>query len=267
MNLGQPEFQSNAFMTPHLPILKLALVITTLLAVAVLSSGQDAGVLTAKKPYVRTGHEATLSGAITFTGKRPKTLRIDTSADPVCDEVNPSLTTEGVVANKRQLANVFIYVKSDSLSAYTFEQPATPAALEHKGCRYVPHVLGMRVGQPLTIFNSDPTVHNTHPTPRINKEWNQSQPPDSTAIRVAFDHAEFYVPFKDNQHPWEKAYVGVFDHPFFAVSDELGNYRIEGLPPGQYTVVAWHERFWEKTVEITFVPGEARDLSFTFDAK
>ena len=247
--------------------LKIALVIITFLALAVLSVGQDTLVLSSKKPYVRTGYEATLSGTITFTGKRPKTLQIDTSADPVCDEINPDLTTEWVVGNKRQLANVFIYVKSDTLDTYTFEQPSKAAALEHKGCRYVPHVLGMRVGQPLMIFNSDPTIHNTHPTPRTNKEWNQSQPPDSAALSVVFDKAEFYVPFKDNQHPWEKAYVGVFDHPFFAVSDALGNYTVEGLPPGQYTVVAWHERFGEKTEEITVVPGEARNLSFTFAAK
>jgi hypothetical protein len=254
-------------MTHHLQVLKLLFIINAFFAVAVLSAGQDARVLPAKKPYARTGYEATLSVTITFRGKRPTARRIDMSADPVCYELNADPTTEYVVGNKRQLANVVIYVKSDTLDTYTFEQPVTAAELEHKGCRYVPHVLGMRVDQPLTVLNSDPTVHNTHPSPRINKERNQSQPPGSTPIYFAFDHAEFYVPFRDNQHPWEKAYVGVFDHPFFAVSDELGNYRIEGLPPGQYTVVAWHERFGEQTTEVTVVPGEARDLSFIFDAK
>lgn len=250
-----------------LPILKLALVVTMFLAVAVLSSGQNAGVLTAKKPYVRTGYEATLSGTITFTRKRPKARVIDMWADPPCYEVNQDPTTEDVVSNKRRLANVFVYVKSDALNSYTFEPPGSPAMLEHKGCRYVPHALGMQVGQPLLIFNRDPTIHNTHVTPRINKDWNQSQPVGASPISVVFDHAEFYVPVRDNQHPWQKAYVGVFGHPFFAVSDGLGNYRIEGLPPGQYTLVAWHERFGEKTEEITVVPGEARDLSFTFAAE
>ena len=115
----------------------------------------------------------------------------------------------------------------------------------------------MRAGQVLTVLNSDPTTHNTHPTPRSNPDWNQSQPFGGTPLTVSFRHSELFIPFKDNQHPWEKAYVGVFDHPFFAISDEFGNYRIEGLPPGQYTVVAWHESLREKTVELTFVAGEA----------
>lgn len=252
-------------MTPRFSTLKLALGIAALLAVAALSAGQEAGGSVAKTRYVRTGFEVTLSGTITLTGKRPKPRHIDTWADPVCHDVNPRLRTEFAVGNTGELANVFVYVKSEALNAHTFEPPDSVALLEHKGCRYVPHVLGIRVGQLLTIVNGDPTTHNTHPTPKINAEWNQSQSPGGTPITKSFKHGEVFIPFKCNQHPWEKAYVGVFDHPFFAISDELGTYRIEGLPPGQYTVVAWHESFGEKTVEITLVPGEARDISFTFD--
>jgi hypothetical protein len=253
-------------MSTRLPTLKLALGIAALLAVAVLSAGQEAGVSAAKKPYVRTGYEATLSGTITLTGKRRKPLIIDMSADPSCYSTNPDPRTEWAEGNKGKLANVFIYLKSDALDAYTFEQPTAPAVLEHKGCRYVPHVLGIRVGQSLRLLNSDRTFHNTHPNPKFNSEWNMSQPDGGDPIVKTFARPEI-IPFRDNMHPWEKAYVGVFDHPFFAVSDEFGNYRIEGLPPGQYTLVAWHERFGEKTVEITFVPGEARDLSFNFEAE
>ena len=249
-----------------LPILKLTLVITTCLAVAVLSSGQDAGVSTTKKPYVRTGYEATLSGTITFTGKRPKTVRIQTFADPVCHDINPRLSTEYAVGDRGRLANVLVYVKSDALDTYAFQPPASPVVLDHRGCRYVPHVLGMRVGQPILIFNRDPTTHNTHAVSRKNPDWNQSQMPETDPLKHTFAQPDL-IAFKCNQHPWEKAYVGVFDHPFFAVSDELGNYKIEGLPPGKYTVVAWHERFGEKTVDITFLPGEARNLIFTFDAR
>ena len=253
-------------MGSRLPVLKLSLMITTLLTVTVLSAGQDAGVSAAKKLYARTGYEVTISGTITLTGKRPKPLRIDTSADPVCYDVNQHPRTESVVGNEGRLANVFVYVRSEVLDTYTFEQPTSPAVLEHKGCRYVPHVLGVRVGQPLQILNSDPTIHNTHPTPKNNADWNQSQPPGAPPMTISFKLPEVVIPFKENQHPWEKAYVGVFDHPFFAISDELGNYRIEGLPPGKYVVIAWHERFGEKRVEIIFVPGEARDISFNFDA-
>ena len=253
-------------MTSRLLTVKLTLVIATLLAVTALSLGQDP-TPTTKPIYVRTGYEATISGTITLTGKRPKERSIDASPDPICTEVNPDLTTEWAVGQKGKLANVFVYVKSDALAYYAFEQPDAIAILEHKGCRYAPHLLGIRTGQLLTIVNSDPTQHNTHPTPKMNPEWNQTQPEGGPPLTKTFKHAETFIPFKCNQHPWEKAYVGVFDHPFFAISDESGNYRMEGLPPGHYTVVAWHERFGEKTVDVQLVAGEARAVSFDFDAE
>jgi plastocyanin len=198
---------------------------------------------------------------------RPKRRQIDTSADPVCGELNPQIWTEDAEGLRGGLANVLVYVESESLQTYNFEQPTSRVRLEHKGCRYEPHVLGIRVGQPLEIVNSDPTAHNTHPTPKSNPEWNQTQPPDSQALVKTLNKVERFIPFKDNQHPWEKAYVGVFNHPFFAVSDELGHFKMEGLPPGQYRVVAWHERFGEQYVDITFLPDEARELTFIFTAE
>lgn len=250
----------------HFWLLKPALTFTTFWLIAMLSIGQDGRVSPDKKPYVRTGNEVTLSGTIKLTGKPTKPRRIDMSTDLVCYQVNPDPKTEDIVGNKGKLANVFVYVESVALDSYTFDQPGSPAVLEHKGCRYMPHVLGMRVGQPLTIVNGDPTYHNTHPVPNSNPEWNQSQSPGSPPLKKIFDRPDF-IPFKDNQHPWEEAYVGVFAHPFFAISDESGNYRIKGLPPGRYTVVVHHETLGEQTVDITLVSGEARDLSFSFDAK
>jgi hypothetical protein len=252
---------------PRLQILKFTVAITSVLIVAMLSPAQDSGVSAGKRRYVPTGNEVILSGTITFTGKRPSPKRIDTSADPSCYEVNPEPETEWVVGNSGKLANVLLYVTSEMLYTYSFEEQTSPAVLEHTGCRYVPHVLGIRVDQPLMILNSDPTHHNTHPTPKNNPEWNQTQPENAPPLHKVFKRAEPFIPFKCNQHPWEKAYVGVFDHPFFAVSDESGNYRMEGLPPGQYTVVAMHELFGEKTIEVTLVPGEVRNLGFTFAAQ
>jgi len=249
------------------PIPKLAAVMTALFAVAALSAGQDAGVSAPKKPYTRNGSEVTLSGTMSLTGKRPQPRRIETSSDPDCTLASPKLATDWVEGNQGKLANVFVYVKSAALDGYTFEMPDSAAILEHKGCRYVPHALGLRVGQQLVVINSDQTTHNSHRYSKINPQWNQSQPAGGDPITSSFKHSEFFIPFKCNQHPWEKAYVGVFDHPFFAITDADGNYLIEGLPPGQYTVVAWHELLGEKTLDRTFVTGELSDASFTFDAE
>ncbi len=248
----------------RVPILSLVLVMTTLLSVVVLSAGQDIKI-EIKKPYSATRFE-TLSGTITFSGERPKPRRIDTSTDSVCSEGNEALWTEDVVGSEGRLANVLVYVEGASLNEYEFTPPTSPVTLEHRGCSYLPRVLGVRVGQPLVVLNLDATAHNTHPLTQKNPEWNQTQPVGSPPLVKTFKRPEKSVVFKCNQHPWEKAYVAVFDHPFFAVSDAQGSFKIEGLPPGQYKVVAWHERFGEKSVDITFLPGEARELSFGFNA-
>lgn len=248
-------------MIPHIKSSALVIAATLMTTIILESLGQDAP---SKKTYSPTGQEATLSGTITFEGIPPKPRRIDMSADPICYEHNPNPETEWFVVNNEKLANVLVYVSSKTLDAYQFASPTAQASLEHKGCRYEPHVMGIQTGQLLKITNSDHTQHNTHPTPRNNGEWNQTQGVGAPAIVKSFSRAELSIPFKDNQHPWEQAYVGVFNHPFFAVSDTNGNYKIEGLPPGLYTIMAWHERLGEKSAEVVLVPGESRYVGFTF---
>jgi plastocyanin len=245
--------------------IKAALLIAISFAIAVVSAAQD-GSGVPKKQDVASANEATLSGTIVLTGKRPWPLKIDMSADPVCLKMNPNPTSQFVVGSEGRLANVLVYVKSKELAQRTFEQPASPALLDHKACNYAPRVMGMRTGQTLAIFNRDATVHNTHAVSRSNPDWNQTQMNGTPPLTHVFQKSEV-VAFKCNQHPWEKAYVAVFDHPFFAVSDQSGNFKIEGVPPGQYTVVAWHESFGEQTMEVTVVSGEAKDVGFTFAAK
>jgi len=252
-------------MFPHLKPLSITITAILLVIVASKSPGQDPS--SNKKVYVRTGQEATLSGAVTFTGKVPKALKIDMSADPTCAQGNVDPTTDWFVVSNDRLANVLVYVSAGAtLDNHSFETPSTALVMEHKGCRYEPHVLGLQVNQPLMIINSDNTQHNTHPTPRSNAEWNQSQPEGAPPIVKTFARPELLIPIKCNQHPWEKAYVSVFNHPFFAVSDVDGNFKIEGLPPGSYKITAWHEKLGEKTVEVVVVPGESKSLAFNFTA-
>lgn len=221
----------------------------------------------AKPLYKPTGNEATLTGTIVFNGEVPTRKRYDMTADPVCVEQNREpVYTNDLLVNQQRVLNTFIYVKNgEPLNNYRYEVPESEVTLAHKDCGYSPHVLGIRVGQRLSIVNSDPTVHNTHPTPKYNQEWNMSQAVGGPPYVTTFNRQELFIPIKDNHHPWEKAYLGVFDHPFFAVSDEFGNYEIRGLPPGKYTLVAWHERLGEQTIPLTIVGGESQKIDFTFD--
>jgi hypothetical protein len=249
-------------MVPKLKPLAIA-VATLLVTIAFESVGQEPS--STKKPYVRTGQEQTLSGAVTFTGELPKPLKIDMSADPTCYGGTMDPTTQWLVVNNDRLANVLVYVSAGAiLDQHSFEAPSTATVMERRHCRYEPHVVGLQVNQPLMIINSDNTQHNTHPTPKSNAEWNQTQPEGSPPLEKSFARPELLIPFKCNQHPWEIAYVSVFSHPFFAVSDADGNYKIEGLPPGSYKITAWHEKLGEKTVEVVVAPGEPKSLGFSF---
>jgi hypothetical protein len=236
----------------------------SLILIALVSAQTQNG--DSKPAYIRTGQEVTLSGSVDFKGKVPEPRTIDTASDSVCTDVSPNLTTDWLIVNKGRVVNVLVYVTDSSvLEMYSWKPPDSTVELAHTGCRYQPHVLGMQVGQTLSIVNSDATHHNTHPTPRFNKEFNQTQPPGAPPIIQTFTHPEVAMPFKDNQHPWERAYVAVFKHPYFSITDANGDFKIEGLPPGQYELVAWHEKMGEKKVQLTVLPGESKSVGFTFD--
>jgi hypothetical protein len=217
-----------------------------------------------KVAYQPTGSEGKLVGKISFDGQPPQPKRIDGSADPACEANDRELYTEDVIVKAGKLANVFVYVQSgDALNWYSFDPPATEPSIAHQGCQLVPHVLGMQLQQTLKIANDDATTHNTHFIPKINPDWNQSQVSGST-LTHKFAARELDIPLKCNQHPWEKAYIYVLEHPFFSVSARNGAYEISGLPPGQYTVVAWHEKFGEQRAEVTVGVRETKNLDFSF---
>jgi len=230
--------------------------------------GKDAG-----KAYTSKGDEGTVTGKVSYTGTPPEAKKIDTSADAACTSKSPNLTTEEWAVKDGKVANTFVYIKEGTLTDgskigdWTFETPKTAATLDQNGCHYKPHVLGVVAKQDITITNSDPTTHNIHFTPKNNPDWNQSQANGAGPLTHKLNTAEVLVPVKCNQHPWMKAYVGVLRHPLFAVSAEDGSFTIKGVPPGKYTVVAWHEggaNGTEKTTEVTVPAKGAATADFTF---
>jgi plastocyanin len=203
---------------------------------------------------------ATVNGTVKFDGTAPKAAKIDMSQDPGCKGTN---TAESVVVDNGDLANVFVYVK-DGLGNRTFDAPKDPIVLDQKGCQYHPHVLGVMAGQTVQIKNDDPTTHNIHPTPKDNREWNESQPPSSPALEKTFAREEIMLPVKCNQHPWMKMYVNVVKSPFFAVTDKSGKYEIKGLPPGDYTIAFVHEKLGEQDQKVTVAPKETKTVDQSF---
>src|ERR1700722_5871948 len=199
---------------------------------------------------------ATVSGKVTLEGMAPKVSKIDMSQDPGCKGTNEA---ENVVVSSGDLANVFVYVK-DGLGNRAFDVPSTPVVLDQSGCKYHPHVLGVMAGQTVQIKNDDPTTHNIHPTPKDNREWNESQPPSSPALEKTFAREEIMLPVKCNQHPWMKMYINVVKSPFFAVTDKDGKYEIKGLPPGDFTLAFVQEKLGETDQKITVAPKDSKTV-------
>lgn len=220
-----------------------------------------------RETYKRTGAEGTVTGKILFEGEAPIRKRIDMSQDANCTAIARNPRTEDVIVTDGRLANVFVYVRGASLENLSFETPQTKVVLDQRQCRFVPRVLGIQTGQSLIFFNSDATTHNIHPAPRVNQEWNQMQAQNAMPLEKAFTRVETLIPIKCNQHPWMKAYVGVLAHPFFAVSARDGSFKIESLPPGEYTLVAWHEVLGEQTMTLSIGSMETKSIEIVFPTK
>lgn len=208
---------------------------------------------------------ATVTGKVVFKGAPPKTQRIRMDAEAACVKLHKErVYAEDVVVNPNStLRYVFVYVK-EGLGNVTFPVPKEPGVLDQIGCMYIPHVSGIMAGQELHILNSDPTTHNIHPVPKNNREWNTSMPPGGEKLVRTFPREEVLVPFKCNVHPWMKSYVGVLKHPFFAVTGPEGTFQIKGLPPGEYVIEAWHEKYGTVEQKVVVAAKESRSIEFAF---
>jgi plastocyanin len=242
-------------------------------SVAACGGGSEEPSSTSAEPSTQSGGQkidpattGDVRGTVALTGAAPKNEAIRMNADPVCvrEAKGPQTQETFVVGNDgKSLANVFVYVK-DGLGNYAFDPPSGGAKLDQKGCRYMPHVFGVRVNQPIEIINSDPTLHNIHALPKNNQEFNNGQPIQGMKMTHTFTAKEVMVPFKCDVHGWMNAYVGVMDHPFFAVTGTDGTFELKGLPAGTYTVEAWHEKLGPTTQSVTVAPKETKEINFEF---
>ena len=204
-----------------------------------------------------------VSGMVMFDGELPAAEELMMNSDPVCAMSATNTMSSTFVGSGGHLGNVFVYVKS-GLEGQTFPAASGTVELNQEGCRYTPHVMGIQVGQTLTITNSDPTLHNIHATPSANDEFNMGQPIQGMTFEQSFDTAEVMVPFKCDVHGWMNSYIGVLDHPYFAVTGPDGAFDLSALPPGDYVVEAWHESLGTQTQNVTVATGQTAEVSFTF---
>jgi plastocyanin len=188
------------------------------------------------------------------------------SADPACDKISPQGRPSDVLVIDADggIANVLVHVKSGLSGKTVWPASTETPKIDQRGCVYVPHVIGVRVGQEIEIASADATLHNVNAKTSVNPPFNVALPGADQKIHRSFNAPEVAVKLKCDIHPWMTAYVGVFDHPFFDVSGADGRFVLPSLPEGEYTIEAWHESLGTRSVKIEVEDDEPASVDFSF---
>jgi plastocyanin len=214
----------------------------------------------AAKKTIDATTTATVTGAVTFSGTPPESTMLKVSSDAACTSVHPKeFSAEDVKVAGGKVENAFVWVKT-GLADYTFTAPAGPVQVDQRGCMYNPRMIGVRTGQEIEFLNSDQTLHNIASKPSEQNGWNFVTPMGSSGKR-SFKKPEVPIKIGCDVHPWMRAYVGVVDHPFFAVTKADGSFKFAGLPAGTYTIGAWHERLGTIEQSLTVAAKEAKEIA------
>lgn len=210
----------------------------------------------------------TISGQVRFEGPVPEQTTVQLGGWSECASQHPGgLPKAGdILVNDGKLQNAVVYVK-EGLEDRIFAVPEEPVVIDQKGCIFLPRTAGARVDQPLRFLNSDPTAHNVHGLPQNSRQWNFSLSVKGSARTITLDKPETPVEIKCDIHPWMKAYLGVFDHPYFALSATDGSFALKNLPPGEYTIEAWHERLGTRSQKVSLGAKETKEVELTFAAQ
>jgi plastocyanin len=212
------------------------------------------------------GARAAVTGRVTFTGAAPAAQAIDMSSEAMCHDARrnaPAMRRSVRVDPQNALADVIVQIRGlpGNLSKPV---PSEPVVLDQKACMYEPAVLVLRVGQPLVVRNSDHVLHNVHVSPKLNPSFNLGQPMAGMESRRVFRAAEIGIPVRCDIHDWMSASIGVLDHSFFAVTGEDGRFTFDGLPAGEYDLVAWHPTLGTRTQKIRVSDTGTSDVAIVF---
>ena len=202
-----------------------------------------------------------VAGTVRFEGKAPEPAAIEIVKDPqYCGKV-PLKAEDLLVSAAKGLRNVIVYLqgvdKGKPLSAGS-------AMIDNSHCRYEPHVQALAVGTELSVRNSDPILHNTHIRLPKSDVFNYGLPVKDQVVKKKLTRTGLMKVGCDAGHTWMSAYIAVFDHPYFAVTDEEGHFTMEDVPPGRYTVVLWHEKLGKKKAEVEVTPGGAATVTVSY---
>jgi plastocyanin len=207
----------------------------------------------------------TISGTASYDGKVPALKPLSVAAEPICAKQHDSVPNEMLVLGAgNTMANVLVRVVSGLPAGKAYPAPTTPVTMDQHGCQYKPHVMGIMVGQPFKVLNSDGILHNVHALSKVNATFNMAMPPTRKEASATFGKEEGMFVIKCDVHPWMQSYMGVFSHPFFAVTGPDGKYTIPNLPAGTYEIEAWHEKLGTQKSKVTVGASDTQTAAFKF---
>lgn len=205
-----------------------------------------------------------IEGTVSFSGTAPKPQKLNRKSDPVCAKKDFNDESVLLSSNGKALQNVLVRVKDAPAPA---KMPTEDVKIDQKDCMYRPRVQGAVAGQKIKVQNDDPTLHNVHTYEGTKTLFNQAQPPSSAPIEKPLPKADDVVKVKCDVHPWMSAFVVLNKNPYFAVTKDDGSFQIKDVPPGTYTVEAWHEKLGTKTQKVTVTEGKPAEAKFDFSDK
>ena len=209
---------------------------------------------------------SSITGTITFDGKTPTLRPLTMDADPACAKKHSGPVANEMLAlgSGNTMGNILVWVSKGVPAGKTWPAPKTPVTLDQNGCVYKPHVMGIMVGQPYRILNSDGVLHNIHTLPKVNASFNKGMPATLKETTTTFAKPEAVFHIKCDVHPWMSAYIAVFTHPFYSVTSTDGKFTISGLDAGTYEITAWHEKLGTQTASVTVSGSDTKSQNFKF---